>query len=206
MTVTSSAVAPPGSKVAARGTAVTSNVRVAVDTGRVIEPVANAGRLGAPAIGVPSSAVRAVRPTTSIVTSRPGTAASVIGMSNTADPSVAVKRLVSTMPARVITARPSPANGACTRSDAEVPTSYSARSGTIVRDSCSTLRLGTASLPLTQTVSSVRFRPPSSSVTTARTRYEPPTSVVNSQRNGWSVVVTAHVCGSISISVHSPST
>ncbi len=170
LTRRSRVVDDPGVSVSDRGTASTVRVRVAVDTGSVIDPVAYAGRGAASGNGLPSSAVRGALPTTSIVTSRLGTHASRIGIGTTAEPPVTSKPIVSTIAPRLRTAVPWPSNGAPTSSSAVSPTGYVSRSGTIVNASAVRVRAGAAPAPATHTVSSLRLVAWASSVTVALIR------------------------------------
>ena len=167
-TWTSSVVSAPGVSWASAGVAVTSSTRLAVDTGSVTVPVANAGRSGAPSTIAPSAAVRGVEPATSIDTLMFGTSSSPTATGTIAEPSTSSNVAVDVTGPRSVTISPVPAaNGACTSSCAVWPGRYSSASGTRVRTSWSTVRLGIASAPLTQRVVSLRLTRPASSVTVA---------------------------------------
>ena len=161
-------VASPGASWASAGVTVTASVRLAVDTGSVIDPVANAGRSGAPSTGVPSGLRRGAEPATSIDTLMFGTSSSPIAIGTIADPSTTANVALDLIGPRSVTTSPVPvANGTWTRSWAVEPGWCSSASGTRTRSSRSTVRRGIASAPLTHRVVSLVLTRPASSVTLA---------------------------------------
>ena len=84
------------------------------------------------------------------------------------------------------------------------PGLYIALSGTTVSACSSTVRVGGATAPLTQRVSSLLLGRPLSSVTVELTVYVPPIDVVNVHGTGSAPEVTSQFCGSTGVSTHEP--